>query len=141
MGSREQSRATSVASNDPLPYPGPKSPSPLEDAPYFPEPSREPISPETALNILQTYGTTTDVTTLQVITFGLVGTLKKRELDHQEEKKKLIQEREEAEEHLDHIYNTPDGYIENDGQASGFIITTRNGEYEPAYYVKRLPEG
>jgi len=71
----------------------------------------------------------------------LVRTLKKRELDHAEEKKRLIKDQEEAEERLDHLHDAPNGYIENDGQAPGFVIPTRNGEYEPAYYIKKLPEG
>jgi len=71
----------------------------------------------------------------------LVGTLKKQELNHQEETKKLIREHEEAEERLDHLHDAPDGYIENNGQAPGFVIPTRNGEYKPAYYIKKLPEG
>src|SRR6266852_3408552 len=141
MGPGEQSRTPNVASKDPLPYLGPKSPSPPEEAPYFPEPDGEPISPESALNILQTYGNSSDATTLQIIALELVGTLKKRELDHAEEKKRLIKDQEEAEERLDHLHDAPNGYIENDGQAPGFVIPTGNGEYEPAYYIKKLPEG
>src|SRR6266852_8822805 len=90
MGSGEQNRASSVVSEDPLPYPGPKLPSLPEDAPYFPEPNGEPISPETILNILQTYGNSSNATTLRIIALGLVGTLKKRELNHAEEKKRLV---------------------------------------------------
>jgi len=108
---------------------------------YLPEPHDEPISPESALTILKTYGDKADTTTLRIIALGLVGTLKKREADHKQEKKRLIKDCEEAEERLDHLHDAPDGYIENDGQASGFVIPTGNGEYKPAYYIKRLPEG
>src|SRR6266852_983681 len=147
MGSEVQDRATSVVSDDPLPYPGPKTPSPpkmpspCEGTSYLPEPDGEPISPESTLTILQTYGEKAHTTTLQIIALGLIGTLKKREADHEQEKKRLIKDREEAEERLDHLHDAPDGYIENDGQAPGFVIPTGNGEYEPAYYIKRLPEG
>jgi len=138
-----QDRAASVISddNEALPYPGPKSPTPPEDALYFPEPDGEPISPEMALNILQTYGNSSDVTTLRVIALRLVGTLKKREINHNKERERLIRECDEAEEHLDHVHDTPDGYIENDGHAPAFIIPTGNGEYEPAYYIKKLLKG
>src|SRR6266852_4372154 len=147
MGSEVQDRATSVVSDDPLPYPGPKTPSPpkmpspCEGTSYLPEPDGEPISPESTLTILQTYGEKAHTTTLRIITLGLVGTLKKREADFEQEKKRLIKDRQEAKERMDHLHDAPDGYIENDGQASGFVIPTGNGEYEPAYYIKRLPEG
>src|SRR5712691_9339000 len=146
MGTEVQDRATSIAGDD-LPYAGPrtpsppKTPSPRQGTSYLPEPSGEPISPESALTILKTYGDKADTTTLRIIALGLVGTLKKREADHEQEKKRLIKDREEAEERLDHLHDTPDGYIENDGQAPGFVIPTSNGEYEPAYYIKKLPEG
>jgi len=111
------------------------------ETPYFPEPSGKPILPESTLTILETYGSNADATTLRIIALGLVGTLKKRESDHIKERERLVKDREEAEEHLDHLHDAPDGYIENDGQALGFIIPTGNGEYEPAYYIKKLPEG
>src|SRR6266852_1110860 len=90
VGAAAQIDAISIVNNDDaLPYPGPKSPSPPEAALYFPEPDGEPISSETALNILQTYRNSLDVTTLRVITLGLVDTLKKREIDHNKEKARL----------------------------------------------------
>src|SRR6266849_8986626 len=147
MGSEIQNRTISIAGDDPLPYTGPttpsppKTPSPRQGTSYLPEPSGEPISSESALTVLETYGDKADTTTLRIIALGLVETLKKRETEHEQEKKRLIKDCEEAEERLDHLHDAPDSYIENDGQAPGFVIPTRNGEYEPAYYIKKLPEG
>ena len=147
MGSEVQGRTTSIVRDDPLPYAGPKTPpppktpSPCQGTSYLPKPSGEPISPESALTVLQTYGDKADTTTLRIIALGLVGTLKKREDEFKQEKARLIKDCQEAEERLDHLHDTPNGYVENDGQASGFVIPTGNGEYEPAYYIKRLPEG
>src|SRR6266852_6042726 len=147
MGSEIQNRTTSIVRDDPLPYAGPRTPSPpatpspRQGTSYLPEPSGEPILPESALTVLETYGDKADTTTLRIIALGLVGTLKKRELEYQQEKARLIKDCQEAEEHMDHVQYAPYSYIENDGQASGFVIPTGNGEYEPAYYIKRLPEG
>ncbi len=147
MGSEVQDRATSIVRDDPLPYAGPttpstpKTPSPRQGTSYLPEPSGEPISPKSALTILETYGDKADTTTLRIIALRLVGTLKKREVEFKQEKARLIKDCQEAEERMDHLHDAPDGYVENDGQASGFVIPTGNGEYEPAYYIKRLPEG
>ncbi len=82
-----------------------------------------------------------NITTIQIIALGLVGTLKKREINHKEERDRLIWKCDKAEEHLDHIHNIPDSYVENTGNTPAFIIPTRNGEYELAYYIKRLSEG
>src|SRR6266849_5502962 len=124
MGTEVQNRATSIVDDDPLPYAGPKTPpvpktpSPCQGISYLPEPSNEPISPESALTILEMYGDKADTTTLRIIALGLVGTLKKREANHEQERKRLIKDREEAEERLNHFHDAPDGYVENDGQAS-----------------------
>src|SRR5712691_11165838 len=102
----------------------PKMPSPHQGTSHLPEPDGEPISPESALTILQTYRDKADTTTLRIIALGLVGTLKTREAAHQQEKARLVRDCQEAKERLDHSHDAPDGYIENDGQALGFVIPT-----------------
>src|SRR6266849_5008366 len=111
MGSEVQNQTASVVSDNPLPYPGPKTPfppktpSPRAGTSYLPEPDGEPISPESALTILETYGDKADVTMLRIIALGLVRTLKKRESNHIAERKRLIRQQQEAEKCLDHVHD------------------------------------
>ncbi len=147
MGTEVQDRAASVVSNDPLPYPTPatpsppKTPSPRQGTSLLPEPKGDALSAEDTLVILQAHGDKVDSVTLRFIALGLINALKTHDAEHVRERKRLIRDRQQAEERLDHIHDAPNGYVENDGQASGFVIPMGNGEYEPAYYIKCLPEG
>jgi hypothetical protein len=105
----------------------------------------EPLSPTSAIQLVENLGTNVDSETMHFIAVGLAATLAKREGEHAAQAelfKRQIQElREENRECLGITEDVPEDYVENLGQAPGFVIPLGDNEYTAARYIQRRPHG
>jgi hypothetical protein len=112
-------------------------------------PVYSPRTAATAIQITDNFDTVTDIAR------GLIRTLKQREREHQEDREQWSRERNTQGEELeflrarlvDYRATLPteeclDGYVLNrDRQCPGFAIPIQDGMWQPAHWVKQLPDG
>jgi hypothetical protein len=112
-------------------------------------PVYSPRTAATAIQITDNFDTVTDIAR------GLIRTLKQREREHREDRKQWSRERNTQGEELEFLrarlvdYRTtlpteecPEGYVLNrDGRCPGFTIPVQDGMWQPAHWVKQLPDG
>jgi hypothetical protein len=137
------------------PMPSATSPSELSSTTTAVEPMDDsgPVySPRTAATAIQI---TDNFNTVSDIAQGLIRTLKQREHEHREDREQWSRERNTQGEELEFLrarlvdYRTtlpteecPEGYVLNrDGQCPGFAIPIQDGMWQPAHWVKQLPDG
>jgi hypothetical protein len=111
-------------------------------------PVYSPRTSTTAIQITDNFDTVTD------ITCGLIRTLKQREQEHKEDREQWSRERNTQGEELEYLWarlvdyhatlpteECPDGYVLNrDGRCPGFAIPIQDGMWQPAHWVKQLPD-
>jgi hypothetical protein len=108
-------------------------------------------SPRTAATTIQMAD---DMDTVTDLTRGLIRTLKQREREHRADQEQWSRERNTQGEELEFLRarlvdyratllteECPDGYVLNrDGQCPGFAIPIQDGMWQPAHWVKQLPD-
>jgi hypothetical protein len=137
------------------PTPSVTSPSELSSTSTAVEPMDDsgpvylPRTAATAIQITDNFDTVTDIAR------GLIRTLKQQEREHQEDQEQWSREHNTQGEELEFLRarlvdycatlpteECPDGYMLNrDGQCPGFAIPIQDGMWEPAHWVKQLPDG
>src|ERR1700678_633184 len=122
---------------------GPSVASPRES----PTPMAPPLSPSTAAVGLQLEPN--DPIALMHIAQGLIATIRKREADYRIEsnswRERMATQQTRFEEPLARAQpreDAPEGYVLNvKERAPNFVIPIQDGYYQPAWWVKQLPDG
>ena len=112
-----------------------------------PPPMAPPLSPSTAAVGLQLEPN--DPISLMHIAQGLLATIRKREADHRTESdtwsEQMALQKLRFEEALARVQpreDAPEGYVLNiKERAPNFVIPIQDGYYQPAWWVKQLPDG
>jgi hypothetical protein len=109
-------------------------------------------SPHTAATAIQMAD---DMDTVTNLARGLIRTLKQQEREHQEDREQWSREHNTQGEELEFLRarlvdycatlpteECPEGYVLNrDGRCPGFAIPIQDGMWQPAHWVKQLPDG
>jgi hypothetical protein len=125
--------------------PTPTAVEPMDDS----GPVYSPRTAETAIQITDNFDTVTDIAR------GLIRTLKQREREHRADQEQWSRERNTQGEELEFLRarlvdyratlpteECPEGYVLNrDGRCPGFAIPIQDGMWQPAHWVKQLPDG
>ena len=125
--------------------PTPMAVEPMDDA----GPVYSPHTAATAIQITDNFNTVTDIAR------GLIRTLKQREREHRADREQWSRERNTQGEKLEFLRarlidyratlpteECPEGYVLNrDGWCPGFAIPVQDGMWQPAHWVKQLPDG
>jgi hypothetical protein len=112
-------------------------------------PVYSPRTAATAIQITNNFDTVTDIVR------GLIRTLKQQEHEHRENHEQWSRERNTQGEELKFLRarlvdyratlpteECPEGYVLNrDGRCPGFAIPVQDGMWQPAHWVKQLPDG
>jgi hypothetical protein len=112
-------------------------------------PVYSPRTAATAIQLTDNFDTATDIAR------GLIRTLKQREREHWEDREQWSRERNTQGEELEFLRarlvdyratlpteECPDGYVLNrDGRCPGFAIPIQDRMWQPAHWVKQLPNG
>src|ERR1700678_2407391 len=112
-----------------------------------PVPMAQPLSPSTAAVGLQLEPN--DPIALMHIAQGLIATIRKRETDYRAESDRWREQMaaqqirfEEALARAQPREDAPEGYVLNiKERAPNFVIPIQDGYYQPAWWVKQLPDG
>jgi hypothetical protein len=137
------------------PTPSVTSTSELSPTPTAVEPmdgSGPVYSPRTAATAIQMAD---DMDTAVDLARGLIRTLHQREREHRADQEQWSRERNTQGEELEFLRarlvdyratlpteECPDGYVLNrDGRCPGFAIPVQDGMWQPAHWVKQLPDG
>src|ERR1700678_838816 len=112
-----------------------------------PTPMAQPLSPSTAAVGLQLEPN--DPIALMHIAQGLIATIRKREADYRTEshswREQMAAQQIRFEEALARAQpreDAPEGYVLNiKERAPNFVIPIQDGYYQPAWWVKQLPDG
>jgi hypothetical protein len=108
-----------------------------------------PCTATTAIQLTDNFDTVTDIAR------GLIRTLKQREREHKEDYEQWSRERNTQGEELEYLWarlidyhatlpteECPEGYVLNrNGHCPGFAIPIQEGMWQPAHWVKQLPDG
>jgi hypothetical protein len=143
-GYRVNSPTPSTMSSPEL-SPTPTAVEPMDDS----GPVYSPRTAETAIQITDNFDTVTD------IACGLIRTLKQREREHRADQEQWSREQNTQGEELEFLRarlvdyratlpteECPEGYVLNrDGRCPGFAIPIQDGMWQPAHWVKQLPDG
>src|ERR1700678_4352604 len=112
-----------------------------------PPPMAQPLSPSTAVVGLQLEPN--DPNSLMHIAQGLLATIRKREAEHRIESDSWCEQMatqklrfKEALARVQPREDRPDGYVLNiKERAPNFVIPIQDGYYQPAWWVRQLPDG
>jgi hypothetical protein len=143
-GYRVNSPTPSVTSTSEL-SPTPTAVEPMDDS----GPVYSPCTAATAIQMADDMDTVTDLAR------GLIRTLKQREREHREDREQWSREHNTQGEELEFLRarlvdyratlpteECPEGYVLNrDGRCPGFAIPVQDGMWQPAHWVKQLPDG
>jgi hypothetical protein len=143
-GYRVNSPTPSVMSSSEL-SPTPTAVEPMDDS----GPVYSPRTAAMAIQMADDFNTVTDLAR------GLIRTLKQREREHREDHEQWSRECNTQGEELEFLRarlvdyratlpteECPEGYVLNrDGRCPGFAIPIQDGKWQPAHWVKQLPDG